>query len=84
MKKVARRSAALALFLSLASLASFAFAQQYVVKPITEKKIAQLPPGQLVWRIETLPTLEQAKAAEGPTSLVAQVDGKTWLFTLVA
>ena len=84
MKKVNRRSAALALLVSLSSLLPVAFAQQYVVKPITEKKIAQLPAGQLVWRIETLPSLEQAKAAEGPTSLVAQVDGKNWLFTLGA
>jgi quercetin dioxygenase-like cupin family protein len=41
-----------------------------------------LPTGPLYWRVETFPTLEAAQAASGPTSLVAQTDGKTWLFTL--
>ena len=54
------------------------------MKPVAEKKLQQLPTGQLVWRVETMPSLEQARAAEGPTSLVAQADGKVWLFTLGA
>lgn len=67
----------------------------YVVKPIAEKKVKQLPAGPLYWRVENFPTLEQAQAAIGPdrwnpntvsydvaTSLAAEVAGKVWLFTL--
>jgi hypothetical protein len=56
--------------------------QQFVVKLITEKKLKQLPAGPLYWRVENFPTLAQAQAAEGPTSLTAEVSGKVWLFTL--
>ena len=52
------------------------------VKPLVEKKVAALPPGELFWRLENFPTLEQAKAAAGQWSLAAQSDGKAWLFTL--
>jgi len=61
---------------------SVAFAQKFEVKPAAEKKISQLPPGQLFWRIETFPTLADAQATAGPTALAAEVDGKPWLFTL--
>jgi quercetin dioxygenase-like cupin family protein len=67
----------------------------YVVKPVAEMKIKQLPTGPLYWRVENFPTLEQAKAAIPPgrwnpdtvthdpaTTLVAEVAGKVWLFTL--
>ena len=82
MKRV--RSVAVALMLGLSLFVPGVVAQQFVVKPVAEKKLAQLPAGQLVWRVETMPTLEQARAAEGPTALVAQADGKVWLFTLGA
>ena len=82
MKRV--RSVAAALMLGLSLFVPGVVAQQFVVKPVAEKKLAQLPAGQLVWRVETMPTLEQARAAEGPTALVAQADGKVWLFTLGA
>jgi len=78
------RSVAAALMLGLSLFVPGVVAQQFVVKPVAEKKLAQLPAGQLVWRVETMPTLEQARAAEGPTALVAQADGKVWLFTLGA
>ncbi len=68
---------------------------QYVVKPVAEMKIKQLPKGELYWRIENFPTLERAKSAarpfrwnpdtvsyEGSPWLVAEVAGKVWLFTL--
>jgi hypothetical protein len=61
---------------------SIASAQKFVVTPVAEKKIAQLPAGPLFWQIETFPTLAQAQAAAGPTSLAADVSGKAWLFTL--
>jgi hypothetical protein len=69
--------------LGLGGLQSAATAQQkFFVEPVVEKKIMQLPAGQLYWRLENFPTLEQAKAAVGPTSLAAEVAGKVWLFTL--
>lgn len=68
---------------------------KYVVKPVAEKKVKQLPAGSLYWRVENFPTLAQAQAAVGPdrwnpdtvthdvtTSLAAEVAGKAWLFTL--
>jgi quercetin dioxygenase-like cupin family protein len=67
----------------------------YVVKPVAEKKVKQLPAGPLYWRVENVPTLAQAQAAIGPdrwnpntvnydvaTSLAAEVAGKVWLLTL--
>ena len=68
---------------------------RYVVKPVAEMKIKQLPNGPLFWRVENFPTVEAAKTAAGPfrwnpdtvsydgsPSLVAEVAGKVWLFTL--
>jgi hypothetical protein len=68
---------------------------RYVVKPIAEMKVKQLPKGPLYWRVENFPTLDQAKAAAGDyhwnpdtvsydgwPSLTAEVAGKVWLFTL--
>jgi quercetin dioxygenase-like cupin family protein len=57
---------------------------QFVIKPVAEKKVAQLPAGPLYWRVENFPTLAQAQAVEGPTSLAAEVAGKAWLFSLGA
>ena len=56
--------------------------QKFVIKPVAEKKLKQLPAGPLYWQLENFPTLAQAQAAEGPTSLAAEVSGKVWLFTL--
>ena len=46
------------------------------------KKVAELPAGQLFWRIENFTALAQAQAAGGPWPLVAESAGKVWLFTL--
>jgi hypothetical protein len=67
----------------------------YVVKPIAEMKVKQLPKGPLFWRVESFPTLDQAKTAagnyrwnpdtvsyDGWPSLTAEAAGKAWLFTL--
>jgi hypothetical protein len=60
-----------------------AMAQQaLVIKPLAEKKVAELPPGPLVWRLENFPGLAQAQAAAGPTGLAAEAGGRVWLFTL--
>jgi hypothetical protein len=59
-----------------------AAAQKFEIKPVAEKKVKQLPSGALYWRLENFPTLAQAEAAAGATSLAAEVAGKVWLFTL--
>ena len=61
---------------------STASAQKFEIRPVAEKKVQQLPPGPLFWRIDNFPTLAQAQAAAGPTGLAAEVAGKVWLFTL--
>jgi hypothetical protein len=53
-----------------------------VVKPLAEKKVAELPKGPLFWRIETFPTKAEAERAASALSLVAESAGKVWLFTL--
>jgi hypothetical protein len=71
--------------LAIASLSlgsSAALAQKFDVKPIAQKKVSHLPAGPLYWRIETFPNLAAAQAAASPTALAAEVDGKSWLFTL--
>jgi len=52
------------------------------IKPLTEKKIAELPAGLLYWRVENFAALEEAQAAAGPTGLAVQAAGKVWLLTL--
>ena len=82
--------------MGLLLLPSNAAAQlRYVVKPVAEKKIKQLPTGPLYWRVENFPTVAAAKIAIGPdgwnpasvryeatTSLIAEVAGKVWVLTL--
>jgi hypothetical protein len=63
-------------------LPSPAAAQKFEIKPVAEKRLKQLPSGTLYWRLEHFPTLAQAEAAAGPTSLAAEAAGKVWLFTL--
>jgi hypothetical protein len=53
---------------------------KFEIKPVAEKKVQQLPPGSLFWRIDNFPTLAQARAVTGPTGLAAEVAGKVWLF----
>jgi len=83
--------------LATSGLSPAAAQGSYVVRPVAEMKIKQLPRGPLYWRIENFPTLAEAKAAAGPfqwnpstvsyegsPSLTAEVAGKVWLFTLGA
>jgi hypothetical protein len=51
-------------------------------KTLVEKKLTELPPEPLFWRIETFSVLAEAQTAAGPTGLAAEVSGKVWLFTL--
>jgi hypothetical protein len=52
------------------------------IAPLAEKRVAQLPPGPLFWRIETFPGKSEAERAASDLSLVAESAGKVWLFTL--
>jgi hypothetical protein len=81
MKRFAAFAAA-ALLASISVLAQPAKPPALKIKPLAEKKVAELPQGELYWRLENFPTLEQAKAAAGRWSLAAESDGKAWLFTL--
>jgi hypothetical protein len=54
------------------------------IKPVVEKRLKELPAAPLFWRLENFATLAEAQAAEGPTSLSAEIAGKIWLFTLGA
>jgi hypothetical protein len=82
----APRVVATALWLGLVgtSLAPSTVAAQpkLEIKNVAEKKLKQLPAGLLYWRVESFPTLAQARTAAGETSLAAEVSGKVWLFTL--
>ena len=69
---------------AFACFVASAIADPLVIKPLAEKKVTELPPGSLFWRIETFATPDKAQVAAGPWSLVAEADGKTWLFTLGA
>jgi quercetin dioxygenase-like cupin family protein len=74
-----------ALVLGLFMLPSLATAEQkFFVKPLVEKKVTELPAGDLFWRIDNFDTMEQANEAAGPLGLVAEYEGKVWLFTLGA
>jgi len=88
-------SAIVSLVALLLSQPIWAAGAPYVVKPVAEMKVKQLPKGPLYWRVENFPTLDQAKAAasdyrwnpdtvsyDGWPSLTAEVVGKAWLFTL--
>ena len=55
---------------------------KFFVRPLSELKVAHLPPGPLYWRIDNFRTLSAARAVAGPTGLVAEAAGKVWLFTL--
>jgi len=85
----------LACVLLFASAAIAADAPKYTVTPVAQKKVVQIPDGPLYWRVETFPSLADAKAAVGPdgwdpaavryrttTSLIAEVEGKTYVTTL--
>ena len=81
-----QRVAALALSLWAAGVLltdwTAAAQQKFSIKPVAEVKIRQLPVGPLYWQVENFPTLAEAQAAAGPTSIAAEAAGKVWLFSL--
>lgn len=56
--------------------------QALMIRPLAERKVSELPSGELFWRIENYPSKEAAQAAAGTWSLVTEAAGKVWLFTL--
>lgn len=68
--------------ISLLSIPHAEAQQKFEIRPVAEKKLKQLPTGNLYWRVENFATLAQAQAAAGETSLAAEISGKVWLFTL--
>jgi len=56
--------------------------EEFVVEPVAEKTVTELPAGPLYWHVENFPALADAEAAAGPLSLATDVEGKVWLFTL--
>jgi hypothetical protein len=74
---------AISLILLWFACAPTARAQQtLVVQPLAERKVPDLPTGELFWRIENYPSRAEAQAAAGDWSLVAESAAKVWLFTL--
>jgi hypothetical protein len=82
------RAVTMALLLAVTSvplMSSTAVAQNKLeINKVAEKKLKHLPAGPLFWRVETMPTIAQAQAAAGETSLAAEISGKVRLFTLGA
>ncbi|MEO7056405.1 MAG: hypothetical protein ABI281_14310 [Caldimonas sp.] len=78
-----RQFMSLLLGAAAAVAASASLAQQaLVIRPLAERKVAELPNGELFWRIENYPSVASAQSAAGAWSLVAEAAGKVWLFTL--
>jgi quercetin dioxygenase-like cupin family protein len=63
-------------------LSTAAQAQKFDIKAVAEKKVSQLPPGPLFWRVDAFPSLAKAQAVASSTALAAEVAGRAWLFTL--
>ena len=71
---------AISLILLWFACAPTARAQQaLVVQPLAERKVTDLPTGELFWRIENYPSRAEAQAAAGDWSLVAESAAKVWL-----
>jgi quercetin dioxygenase-like cupin family protein len=78
-----RRKLLAAVIPGLLLLSCPATAQQgFFAKPLAERKVADLPSGNLFWHLATFDGKEQAQQAAGPHGLVAEYDGKVWLFRL--
>ena len=63
---------ALSFFLGIGLLSApspVAAQAQYIVQPVAEMKVKQLPKGELFWRVESFPTLDAAKAGCTTVSL---------------
>jgi mannose-6-phosphate isomerase-like protein (cupin superfamily) len=52
------------------------------LQTIAEKRVTELPKGELFWRVENFASLEAARKAGGNWSMAAEAGGRVWLFTL--
>jgi len=83
MKRLIVRVVVASALVPLLWLPPLSLAQQALaIKPLAEKKVSTLPTGDLFWRVENFPALDQARSAAGEWALVAESAGKVWLFTL--
>ena len=82
MPRLSSRLATSFILLWIACLPATRAQQALVIHPLAERKVAELPAGELFWRIETYPSRAKAEAAAGNWSLVAESANKIWLFTL--
>jgi quercetin dioxygenase-like cupin family protein len=82
--KVRRSVIAASVVLAALSLVppSHAAEPKFEIKSLAEKKLKQLPAGELYWRIENFAALADAQAAAGETSLAFAAAGEVWLATL--
>ena len=56
--------------IALLSVPSRVAAQaKYIVQPVAEMKVKQLPKGELFWRVESFPTLDKAEGGRTALSL---------------
>jgi hypothetical protein len=67
---------------ALAAVPALADGGKFMIQKMAEKSVSELPAGELYWHIENFDSLDAAKAAAGDYSLMAEYDGKAWLFTL--
>jgi hypothetical protein len=81
-RSIVRVVVALALVPFLLSSSPALAQQALVIKPLAQKKVSALPPGDLFWRVENFAAVDQARSAAGEWALVAESGGKVWLFTL--
>ena len=64
---------------------SVALAQEPLkIRPLAERRVGQLPAGDLYWRIEDVASMSAAQGAAGEWGLAAESRGRVWLFTLGA
>ncbi len=56
--------------------------QKLQIKPLAEARVANLPAGELYWRVDNFDSMAKAKAAAGAWSLVVEAAGRTWMLTL--
>lgn len=54
----------------------------FLVEPVAEKVVEDLPSGPLYWRVESFPSLAEAQRMAGPHTLAADAWGGSWRFTL--
>jgi len=58
--------------------------QALAIRPLAERRVTELPAGELFWRIDCYSSRTDAQAAAGAWSLIAEAAGQVWLFTLGA